>query len=235
MKRVLSFWMGVGALFALPALSVGQVSFSFETDTQGWGATTWDGAGTQSVTTSTIGATDGTQSLAASIGEGGYRWITNIWSNNPGNAFFQTMDLVYSSGWADVSTITFDVTVEANTAPGATYFEVISFLQGDGSAFEQTIVGSFSGAELLSGATKQIQMSYNLTGGATSIVGGHANYQFGIGVNSDWTGGTIYIDNVQMTAVPEPSTYAAFAGLGVLGFLFYRRRKLRMTEEETAA
>jgi hypothetical protein len=33
------------------------------------------------------------------------------------------------------------------------------------------------------------------------------------------------IDDVHITAVPEPSAYAALAGLGVLGFAAYRRRR----------
>ena len=38
-------------------------------------------------------------------------------------------------------------------------------------------------------------------------------------------GGVQYL-TVQSSAVPEPSTYAAFAGLGVLGFAAWRRRKV---------
>ena len=38
-------------------------------------------------------------------------------------------------------------------------------------------------------------------------------------------GSNFTIDNVTITAVPEPSTYAACAGAAVLGLAFWRRRR----------
>ncbi|MDI1248130.1 MAG: PEP-CTERM sorting domain-containing protein [Lacunisphaera sp.] len=39
--------------------------------------------------------------------------------------------------------------------------------------------------------------------------------------------GSVYADNFSVSAIPEPSTYAAFAGLGALGLAFWRRRQAR--------
>lgn len=40
--------------------------------------------------------------------------------------------------------------------------------------------------------------------------------------------GSVYADNFSVSAIPEPSTYAAFAGLGALGLAFWRRRQVRL-------
>jgi hypothetical protein len=40
-------------------------------------------------------------------------------------------------------------------------------------------------------------------------------------------GGTMYADNFSVSAIPEPSTYAAFAGLGALGLAVWRRRQAK--------
>jgi len=39
------------------------------------------------------------------------------------------------------------------------------------------------------------------------------------------TSGQMYADNLAVSAVPEPSTYAALAGLAALGFAYWRRRQ----------
>lgn len=60
---------------------------------------------------------------------------------------------------------------------------------------------------------------------ATAVDNG---FNFGVFANSDSTtaisAGSIYADNFSVLAVPEPSNYAAFAGLGALGLAFWRRR-----------
>jgi hypothetical protein len=89
-------------------------------------------------------------------------------------------------------------------------------------------------------ATKDVTLAYSLDSGATikdSVV---------FNPGSDWSGaptdgfsfrilgystadavaaGQLYADNFSVTAVPEPSTYAAIAGALMLGFAMWRRRR----------
>ena len=50
---------------------------------------------------------------------------------------------------------------------------------------------------------------------------GQSNMSSGISV------GSMHLDNFSVSAVPEPSTYAAIAGALMLGFAAWKRRKLR--------
>lgn len=59
------------------------------------------------------------------------------------------------------------------------------------------------------------------TGGFNFEIFGNSNMAAAI------SSGAVYADNFAVSAIPEPSTYAAFAGLGALGLAFWRRRQAR--------
>lgn len=62
----------------------------------------------------------------------------------------------------------------------------------------------------------------NSTNGVTN------GFNFGVFGNSNTASaisiGSVYADNFSVSAIPEPSTYAALAGLGALGLALWRRR-----------
>lgn len=91
---------------------------------------------------------------------------------------------------------------------------------------------------------------YNFTtGGGTNAFGSAASFTvtnwattptdgFGLDIygalygNGTQTGpilssGQAYMDNLSVSAVPEPSTYAAIAGVAALGLAFWRKRRIR--------
>ena len=59
------------------------------------------------------------------------------------------------------------------------------------------------------------------TGGFNFEIFGNSNMAAAVNL------GSVYADNFSISAIPEPSTYAAFAGLGALGLACWRRRQAR--------
>ncbi len=64
-------------------------------------------------------------------------------------------------------------------------------------------------------------VSATANGLTLSATGGEIGLRTGFSA----AGGTLTIDNVQISAIPEPSTFALLGGLGALGFALSRRRR----------
>ena len=120
------------------------------------------------------------------------------------------------------------------------YTRTPSFLNiGDNT--DVTVRATFDGtSKLLSfdyatdGATfLSTGVSYDLDGAQAGITAplnngmGLALVGFSNGGAGAIAAGDMYYDNLSVSAIPEPSTYAALAGLGALGLAFWRRRQAR--------
>ncbi|MBX3738545.1 MAG: PEP-CTERM sorting domain-containing protein [Candidatus Didemnitutus sp.] len=84
-----------------------------------------------------------------------------------------------------------------------------------------TGTGHFGG--LASGATANWAVTPT-TGFGLELYG--ALYGDGSSAGPTLVSGQAHADNLAVSAVPEPATYAAFAGLGALGLVWWRRRQL---------
>lgn len=202
-------------LFGLAALTVATVSqasllYTFDTDNQGWrqadfnpvtltltdvGPATWNPAG-HIEGPDFAGWAFHTSPLLA----GGYGLATEIRFD-------------FSADFADVQAYPFVVLASAN---GAIYQEVAPPADGQFHtyAFDLTTVGTWKYGDL--GGLRNATM-----GDIASVLGGLQR----IGINADVASGGDFtrVDNVQLTAVPEPATTAAL-GLGVAALMRRRRR-----------
>jgi hypothetical protein len=131
-----------------------------------------------------------------------------------GGLFSSTYDW---SAYSNASTSTFGLFMSAaGASPGIPF--TVEFYNEALSDIVNTYSGTASG---LSASPTFVPMSLSLAGtGDFSSIGG---------MQLTWMGGgtgTVVVDSVAVTAVPEPSTYAmALAGLACGGYSIFRRRK----------
>ena len=191
------------------ALQAQTTVHSFETGVEGWSYASGPGG---AVAASTIGATDGTGSLQATI-QTGFHYIQDGFDK-----YTEWTTLLPTS-----KSISFDITLDENSDPtgGATFLQTRIALNGDG-AFQE------------SNAT-QPDLNIPLTPGTYTAT---FDLDFWTQPSPNWTyqgvaialntGGPLiaYIDNVRVNPVPEPSALVA-CGLGLVGLSAGRIRRKR--------
>lgn len=127
-------------------------------------------------------------------------------------------------------------------------------IQAEGSGFSTVLTSITSNTDVLlrlswDAGTQALAASYSLDGNSFSAAAtflpltqwNNSNpdlavnngFNFGVFANSNTSGaisvGSIYADNFSVSAVPEPSTYAALAGVAALGLVWWRRRQQAAT------
>ncbi len=110
----------------------------------------------------------------------------------------------------------------------ATNTNVVLQLSWDATAQILDAAYSLNGTEFSSVATFNPVTGWTNSAPETSVDNG---FNFGVFGNADTSNaivaGSIYVDNFSVSAVPEPSTYAAIVGAAFLGFAVWHRRRSR--------
>ncbi len=124
-----------------------------------------------------------------------------------------------------------------------------SFIQSEGSGFSAATATTADSTDVRlrlswDAGTQALTSSYSFDSGATytsiaapspisnwSAGTATSGFFFDVFGNSNFadaiTSGSMFADNFSVSAIPEPSTYAAMAGAAALGLAFWRRRKSR--------
>lgn len=107
--------------------------------------------------------------------------------------------------------------------------DVVLRLSWDASSHILSSSYSLDGSSFNSITTFNAVTGWSNSVSTTDVTNG---FNFGVFGTSTLTNGTIasgivYADNFSVSAVPEPSTYAAIAGVAVLGLAFWRKRRAR--------
>jgi hypothetical protein len=203
----------------MPATLPAQPLFSFEGNTDGWVVS---GFNSKPVTlgNSSVGATHGSQSLAVTQTGDNFSW--NTLRNNSGtDAFYAAMNAA-SANEAGY-TLELDVTYRDADIPNGTFLNLSLWMNSD-NGFRDI----HSQALTTTMEDKSVHLSIPLTSfsGTDELASNSSYYQLGIGMNGDWGTGaaTVYFDNINIQAVPEPSTLALLAIASLGGFWVLRRR-----------
>ncbi len=235
-----NLFLGTALLFALASsTSFGDITLTFDSDTQGWASSFGNG------------------SVAWSAEHGGSLQFTADGSGwtNPLGVFSMTSTPEFSDLFGQImqkgGTLTFDYIIRQEDIVGYTpasppgWFELVAVGNSDenlGGGWDQNVIGGdpgYYGGIPEGWTTKQVTLG--LTAGAPSSNDGIISWGMGsgwnellIGLNSQtnigddanngptFTSATFYIDNMQFSAIPEPGSLLV---VGIFGTLAMLRRK----------
>ncbi len=193
---------------------------------------TLGGAGTQAFIWDNSGA--GTATAVPFLSGG--TWNQSLALNNAGTLGLYAGDSTAYSGSSSEAFLYDGTTFTPLGAPGTGLLpNIFGGMNADGSVIGLFWTGTGGGSFIYNAsgwhslASVATSAGIDLTGWSNLTLSGiseDATLVWGSGTNSNGTEGFIMeFSSGYLAAIPEPSTYAAFAGLAALGLAFWRRRK----------
>ncbi len=205
MKKTLFLSVGIAA-FLVQNVSA-QLIESFENTLDGW--TVQNGSYTAGFSTTT-GVTDGSYSLS----------LTGTTGPSYGQMLGSPSTTLLTSELAGASALSLDV-----YAPGGSFGYYLQFdidINNNDTGYVSLDSYSYPGVSIGGETTVTVPISASLQSALAASLNPTSIY---IQVGGGYSDGneTFYLDNVQLTPVPEPATLALF-GLGMAGVMVLRRR-----------
>ncbi len=238
MRKFLTFIAAVFGLSLLLEPTNAAVLLTFDTDSQGFTAVGWNAGNGNAAWSANHG---GSLAINSSMGAGWTNPLAQLsMTGTPEMA--AEFQLALTNG----GTLEFDYIVDSASFANLNnanlgWFELVATANSDGNAgggWDQNVLTSsgFYGGVPTGVTTRRI--SVNIAAGPP--VANNNTLTFGVGsgwnelllginsgdsANTPYTSTTVYIDNVTLTAVPEPASAAALACAAIAGGLRWRRSR----------
>jgi hypothetical protein len=229
MSRLFGFMLcaaiALGAVRAASTNAQGVTLYDFETGI----ANVSNGAGFGFAGTSVawentgIGATSGMGSLKVTAPVDAFSWgaVINVLAD-PVN----TAAIAVASANPALWQLEFDVTLDPSTMPDWTDFvNGTLVLNSETGGFDQAPEPwQFGGGDTW--GTRHAVVPFTALEDGNAAPHGGGWLELGFAINGDWgdVPGSMYLDSIRLTVIPEPASFA-LAGMGGLGLLYLRRRK----------
>jgi hypothetical protein len=219
-------FLAIGALCASAVAADAAILYDFETGIQN--VSNGGGFGFPNTTvaweTSGIGATSGTGSLKVTAPVDAFSWgaVINVLAD-PANTALMAAASAAPSLWQ----LEFDVTLHESTMPDWTNFvNGTIVLNSQTGTFDQTPEPwLFGGGDTW--GTRHAVVPFTQLEDANAAPHGGNWLEMGLAINGDWgdVPGTMYIDNIQLNLIPEPTSLALVGMAGFAAAFAMRRRR----------